>query len=311
MNNKWKWIYNPFEIIAGWEALVIGVVVMALTAIFGTINHIVFNGVVDVNIGASLSFTASFAMQAVNFLIVFFIFWLAGVCFSKSKTRAIDVAGTMALARVPLLFFTLLCFLPIVPENIFDFTGTVIFVIICIPFIVWMVALMYNAYTVSFHLKGSRAVLSFIGALLIAEIISKLVFIFLLGSLFTNTPIFSIPGKSSAENTIVVTDSLNIRQKTENVVSAFEQGEFDAITVYFDENMKKALSSSGLRMVWLQTNLTFGKFERADLEGLKETRIDNFDVIEVPFFFSKENLKLRLAYNSNREISGLFFLKVK
>jgi len=311
MNNKWKWVYNPFEIIAGWEAFAIGIVTMALTAVFGKINHLAFSGVMDVNPGVTFSFVASFVMQAVNFLILFIVFLFAGILFSKSKTRAIDIAGTMALARAPLLLFVLLCFLPVVPENIFDLTRTVIFAIICMPFIVWIVALMYNAYAVSFHLNGIRAVLSFIGALLIAEIISKLVFFFLLSGLFTNTPILNIFEKKSAENTIVITDTLNIRQKTENVVSAFEQGKFDVITAYFDENMKKRLSSGSLRLLWLQTNLICGKFERADLEGIKETRIDNYDVIEVPFFFQKEKLMLRLAFNGNRKISGLSILKVE
>jgi hypothetical protein len=38
--------------------------------------------------------------------------------------------------------------------------------------IVWMVALMYNAYSVSANLKGQKGILSFIAALLISEILS-------------------------------------------------------------------------------------------------------------------------------------------
>jgi len=309
INMKTKFLINPFERIAGWQALFIGMVVMALTAVFGKINHIVFDGVLDVHFGI-LDFSASFSMQAVNFLVLFLTMWLSGVCFSKSKLRAIDVAGTMALARTPMLALGLICFLPVVPQDIFDILRSVIFVVIVIPLTVWMVALMYNAYTVSCHLKGSRAVWSFVGALLVAEAVSKVVFIFLLNGLFANAPIFNPSVKNSAENTIVVADSLTIHQKTENVVKAFEQGNFNSITVYFDETMKKKLPVNGLKMAWIQTNFTCGKFEKADLDGLQETRIDKYDVLEVPFFFAKEKRNLRLTFNEDGEISGLFFLAV-
>ena len=210
-----KRFFNPFERIAGWQALFLGIIVMALTAIIGKINQIAFNGVLDVHGGASFSFSASFIMQAVDFLALFLTMWLAGVCFSKSKIRAIDIAGTMALARTPMLALVLICFLPVFPKDIFDILRSVIFAVIAIPLTVWMIALMYNAYTVSCHLKGSRAVWSFIGALLVAEAVSIVVFIFLLSGLFTSASPFFTSENKSTENTIVVADSLTIRQKGE------------------------------------------------------------------------------------------------
>jgi len=74
--------------------------------------------------------------------------------------------------------------------------------------------------------------------------------------------------------------------------------------------MKKGLSSTGIKLAWLQVNLTFGKFEKANLDELKETHVDNYDIIEVPFSFQKGNLNLRLAFNSKGEISGLFFVPI-
>ena len=185
MKNKWKWVYNPFERIAGWSALMIGVVVMALTAVIGKINGVNFDSILEICPYAPFSFTVAFVLQAVNFLSLFLIMWIAGVCFSKTKVRAIDVAGTMALAHTPMLLFAVICFLPVAPSGFFDdIPRLVIFGIISILFAIWMIALMYNAYSVSCNLKGSKAVLSFIGALLVAEILSKLVFIFLLSGLF-------------------------------------------------------------------------------------------------------------------------------
>jgi len=75
MKDKWKWVYNPFERIAGWSALVIGVVVMALTAFIGKINGIGFEVVLDVHIG-KFGYMVSFIMQAVIFLVLFLTMWI-------------------------------------------------------------------------------------------------------------------------------------------------------------------------------------------------------------------------------------------
>ena len=313
MKSKWKWIYNPFERLAGLPALIIGIVAMALTAVIGKINHVAFDGVIDVHTGALFGFSASFAMQAVAFLALFLTMWIAGICFSKSRLRVIDIAGTTALARAPMLLLAVICFLPVAPAGIYDISRIIIFGIICFPFLVWMIALMYNAYTVSCNLKGGKAVISFIGALLVAEIISKLVFIFLLSGLFTNnSPVASatLEITNSAKNVTFIADSLTIRQKTEKVVHAFEQGDFDSITIYFDENMEKNLSTEKLKLAWTQVILTCGKFEKAGIDSLKETHIDKYDVIEVPLFFQNNRLNLRLAFNSDGKIGGLFFLPV-
>ena len=57
--------------------------------------------------------------------------------------------------------------------------------------------------------------------------------------------------------------------------------------------------------------ILFSTTNNFNIDSLKETRMDKFDVIEVPFLFLKGKLNLRLAFNSNREISGLHFLPVQ
>ncbi len=64
-------------------------------------------------------------------------------------------------------------------------TDAVIFfvaAIIAILMIIWMVALMYKAYTVSCNLKGAKAVVTFIISLILAEIVSKILILALLSS---------------------------------------------------------------------------------------------------------------------------------
>ena len=159
---KIKWLINPFERIAGWQALGIGVCVMALTAVFGKINGVAFSGVIDVR-AAEHGFPAAFAMQAVDLLVISMMMWLAGICFSRSKIRVVDVVGTMALSRAPMLLLVVICFLPVVPNSLYDIPRLIVFGIIGIVWIIWMIALMYNAFSVSCRIKGSRGVISFIG----------------------------------------------------------------------------------------------------------------------------------------------------
>ena len=306
-----KWLINPFERVAGWQALFIGLTAMALTAIFGKINLITFDGVLDVKFAVvTFSLSTSFIIQSIIFLILFLIIWLAGICFSKSKPRAIDIAGTMALARIPMLLFVIVCFLPIVPDSLVDFPRMIVFSIIGILFLIWMVALMYNAYAVSCHLKGQRAVISFIGAVIVVELISKFIFIVLAGFLFANEPIKNIVKVETAE-TVVITDSLTIQQKTENIVRAYERSDFDVITAYFDDNMKKRLTSRTLKTTWIQLNMQFGQFVRADLDNLKETVTQQNVIVNVPFYFQKEKMTLQLAFNKDGLVGGMYIRKAE
>ena len=303
-----KWLINPFERIAGWQALLIGLVAMALTAVVGKINNVTFAGPLYVSvITTKVGFSAYFIAQAVNFLVLFFTMWLAGVLFSKTKPRVINIAGTLALSFSPMLLLTILCFLPITPASLYDIPHLIVFLIISVPFIIWIAVLMYNAYSVSCNLKGTRAILSFVGALAIAQIALQIIFFLLLSSLFTNIPIRNV-SKSDSIETVVDIGSLTILQKTENVVKAFEGNNFDAITVYFDENMKKGLPSSSLRTLWIQLNMSLGKFERADIDNLRETPTDRGNFLDIPFLFERGTLNFRLSFNNDGIVNGLYFL---
>ena len=304
---KTKLLINPFERIAGWQALGIGVFIMALTAVLGKVNDVAFDGALDVH-AVQHGFAAAFAMQAVNLTVLFLTMWLAGVCFSKSKIRIVDVAGTMALARVPMFLLVIICFLPIVPVDVLSIPRMAVFGLVTIITIIWTITLMYNAYTTSCHIKGSRGVVSFIGALLVAEVISKCIFIFVLSGLLSGADSAGSNGafaQGSAESAIIV-DLSDIHQSTEKIVEAFEKKDFDTVAAYFDDAMKKGLPVSTLKLMWLQITITNGAFEKADLSNKKVSTVDNYEIIEVPFKFKRNNLNLRLVFNNDGTLGGMF-----
>lgn len=306
---KAKWLINPFERIAGWSALMIGLCAMVATAVIGKINNVAFDGVLDAH-PAVHTFSMAFVMQAVNWVVVFLVMWLAGICFSRSKIRIIDVAGTMALSRAPMLLLSILAFLPIVPQNLADILRSVIFGVCGIILIIWVIALMYNAFSISCHIKGPRCTVVFIGALIIAEIISKVLIFLLWGSIFIipkaadNT---HVPDCNTSDSTSIVTvDLSDIHQTAANIVKAYEQTDFDSVVLYFDNNMKKALSVAKLKMTWVQIVMTYGAFEKAEMENIKESSLNGYDRIEIPFVFKKGKLYLRLAFNKDGTVCGMF-----
>jgi hypothetical protein len=171
-----KWLFNPFVYIAGTRALTLGLAAMIITAVISYFSTAHFNGVLDVHAGFRARMALYFLEQlnARGWSVV--LFYLSAVIFSRSSIRFIDMAGTMALARWPMIFSTLICFAVNTgvqvhgPEDI-----TVSFIVtasVLLLFTIWMVALMYNAFTVSANLRGGIAAAAFITALIIAEVAS-------------------------------------------------------------------------------------------------------------------------------------------
>jgi|SRR5450432_68306 len=172
-----KWIFSPFRFVAGEKALIIGWAVMIATACIAFFNNAHFDGAIDVHVGRISSFPLYFLEQFIVWGSVVLIFYFIGRLFSNTSVRFIDVAGTMALARWPMIFVALISFaepsdLLINPIS----TAAILVALSSLPFIVWMIALMYSAFIISCNMKGGRATGLFILALVLSEVLSKILF---------------------------------------------------------------------------------------------------------------------------------------
>ncbi len=178
-----KWLFNPFLYLADVKALLYGWIAMIVTAIIGLASYTHFDGVIDVHT-ASKSYSIGYHLleQLVDWSCATLIFWGAGALVSKSAVRVIDIAGTMAFARIPMIFAAIAGFgikvpgqLKTVDELVNAITPLVIISsLFSLVFLIWMVALMYNAFRVSTNLKGGKATVVFIVSLLFSEIISHI-----------------------------------------------------------------------------------------------------------------------------------------
>jgi hypothetical protein len=170
------WIFNPFKYIAGSGALMIGWAIMLVTACISFFSKTHFDGVIDAHHAVSISFQWYIYLPEafIAWGSAVIMFYVAGLIFSGSSIRFIDVAGTMALARWPAIFVALINFA--MPDVIDLHKISAAFIVTALAgliFIVWMIVLMYHAFMVSCNLKGSKAGAVFIIALLVAEVLSK------------------------------------------------------------------------------------------------------------------------------------------
>ncbi len=149
---------------------------MLITACIAWYSKTHFNGVIDAHYGLAAPFQIYVFDAAIAWALAVACFYSAALIFSGSSVRLIDIAGTMALARAPMLFVALL-FLAMPPANhmlqaksSYDIgAGPLLLSVTALVFVVWLIALMYSAFTVSANLRGSRATWIFFVTLAIAE----------------------------------------------------------------------------------------------------------------------------------------------
>jgi len=175
-------LINPFIRVAGIRSLILGWLAILLTAVIAYFSRCHFDGVLDAHDGRTGPLWLFFAEPLLAWGVAVVLFYIAGVLVSRSRVRFVDIAGTMPLARWPTMGVALVCFIPVnIPRNPYDIQPAVILLgLAMLPFAIWMIILMYNAYSINTGIRGSKNVWSFIIALVIAEVLSKLLFFWLL-----------------------------------------------------------------------------------------------------------------------------------
>jgi hypothetical protein len=197
-NSLAHWLFNPFMFFAGMPALAAGLVIILISGILCWFSSTHFDGVLDVHTGMAAKWWIFPAEGLINWISLVVPLFFFGLIISKSAFRFIDVLGTQALARWPYLF-TAVVMLPDVNRKVASYmisklsqmqpttsvnaVDIVIFAVamlVTILMAVWMVMLMYRAYSISCNVKGAKAIITFIAALIGTEIISKFAIVWLL-----------------------------------------------------------------------------------------------------------------------------------
>ncbi len=90
------------------------------------------------------------------------------------------------------------------------------------------------------------------------------------------------------------------------VITGFEQGKMDIVARHFDENMLLALPEEKLKFVWNDLIKQCGDFQ--NYSKITTEKIEEYDVVYVLCHFKNLNLKMKVVFNKQNLISGLFFI---
>ncbi len=184
-------LFNPFQRFSEVQLIVFGIIITAFGTWASTYFNLRYDGALDMHFSTKNHWTISLIDNFINISCLFLFLILAGKIINK-KTRLIDVLATILAARAPLYlipFFNFDNSLSIDMTNktiaemqaaVFsNITLVIISSIFALFALIWYVALLFNGYKTASNGKGSKSVFYFIGALLLAEIVSKVLIIFL------------------------------------------------------------------------------------------------------------------------------------
>ena len=296
-------LFNPFYYIAGGWSLVLGLGIIILTGVVASPGAMHFDGIIDIHAGPALPRWVFVGEGLIDWLVFGGLLYITGRLMSRTgKLRALDVFGTQALARAPLLLCALLVLLPPFQRAIaalnnmrFDEAAlalrnlprlelmTLTGVTIASIFImIWMVFLMYRAYTVSCGIQGTRAIVSFIVALVVGEIVSKILIFQMLAMAVVPMP----------------------EAIAEQAVDALGRGDFAAVVERFDSTMQAAMPEKKMGELWTELVKQNGAFE--ERLASRSQNVQGYDVVFVNCRFASETLALQLSITPDKKVGGLY-----
>lgn len=186
---NWKLLFNPFGIYSEKQLLVSGILITLAGSFVGSLFNVTFDGVLDVH-QYETDFLTSLKENSINVACIFIVLFILGKLINR-KTRAIDIFNTAMVSRFPQYISAMITALPVlkkVEDEIISHQGDLQHLNfqpmdLMLLFVISMILLAITAYYITLLVNGFRTAVNakkwqhFVGfaiALIIAEIISKL-----------------------------------------------------------------------------------------------------------------------------------------
>ncbi len=103
-----------------------------------------------------------------------------------------------------------------------------------------------------------------------------------------------------------VKDSNSLENMARDFVNLLVKEDFNKAVKNFDDTMKTALPAEKLKEAWNALPAQFGPFEK-QLDARSE-KVLSYDVIYITCKFQKDFCDVKVVYNNQKQISGLFFV---
>jgi len=187
---NYKLLYNPFERYQERSLILVGIAALIIGSLLAFFFQARFDGVLDLHFVSQVFLWQAFADQAVN--VVCLLICLGALAFYMNKrTRVIDVLAVCLFARLPyylLSLFNVNGVMIEISEKILEdpmgiTTGNIamshlllllVFSGLSLLAIIWQLILLYHGTKVSSNAKGTKFSILFVIAIIVAEILSKL-----------------------------------------------------------------------------------------------------------------------------------------
>ena len=97
-----------------------------------------------------------------------------------------------------------------------------------------------------------------------------------------------------------------VQSAATDFISLLQHEKFDDAEKRFDATMRNALPVAQLQAAWRQTTRTNGDFQRAEKGSVQH--VAQWDVVDTPCHFKKSTVVIRISFDKQQQVSGLFFL---
>ena len=118
------------------------------------------------------------------------------------------------------------------------------------------------------------------------------------------TPPAATPTSAEAAATAAPSATDRVPAATQ-FVADLHAGKFDAAESIFDSTMKTQMPADKLRDTWATLELQAGAFQQ--VLSTRTARVQEYDVVFVTAAFEKQPIDIRVVFNDQGQVSGLFF----
>lgn len=188
-------LVNPFERVAGYQALGWGLLGIAVSTLLGYFSGMHCHGLLHYGPAPNNLWWCYAAERLVIWLVPATLFYLGGIIFSKSRIRPVDIWGTTAFSELLFIPMTLFYFLPPVKTliaSVADLPAVlstpgmlagIWLLLVSTVFAIWCAVWLFQALKVSANLKGWRIGVVYVLAVFGGDALCR----YLIGMLYTHT----------------------------------------------------------------------------------------------------------------------------
>lgn len=182
-------LYNPFEKIGGFYALLLGILIILLMNFFASLINTHFPGIVDYNLAPidlnnnskeiKISYLFLLYETLVSWIVLSSLYFAFAKIFKQKNLRAIDFFGSVAFSRYPYLIqaaLTNVVFLidPTIRRSGHISVMSLVNDALILSCFFWQMLTYFFALQVSSGLVGKKLWISFMGSIAIGEIVTAL-----------------------------------------------------------------------------------------------------------------------------------------